>query len=84
VWQDRRVVERGDRAMVIVTDRLVFRRWRLDEADRFFDIYRRPEVVRWIGAEPMQDPREAIDMTERSPDGDGGDAAAGGLALASA
>jgi RimJ/RimL family protein N-acetyltransferase len=66
VWQDRRVVERGDRAMVIVTDRLVVRPWRLDEADRFFDIYRRPEVVRWIGAEPMQDPREAIDMIERS------------------
>jgi RimJ/RimL family protein N-acetyltransferase len=50
---------------VITTDRLVVRPWRLDEADRLFDIYRRPEVVRWIGAEPMQDRREAIEMIER-------------------
>lgn len=59
------MVERGDRATVITTDRLVIRPWRLDEADRFFDIYRRPEVVRWLGAEPMQDRREAIAMIER-------------------
>jgi RimJ/RimL family protein N-acetyltransferase len=38
----------------------------LDEADRFFDIYRRPEVARWIGAEPMRDRREAIEMIERN------------------
>jgi RimJ/RimL family protein N-acetyltransferase len=50
---------------VITTDRLVIRPWRLDEADRFFDIYRRPEVVRWIGAEPMQEPREALELIER-------------------
>jgi RimJ/RimL family protein N-acetyltransferase len=37
----------------------------LDEADRFFDVYRRQEVVRWIGAEPMQNRREAIEMIER-------------------
>jgi RimJ/RimL family protein N-acetyltransferase len=39
---------------------------RLDEADRFFDIYRRPEVVRWIGAEPIQDHGEASAMIERN------------------
>jgi RimJ/RimL family protein N-acetyltransferase len=37
----------------------------LDEADRFFDIYRRREVTRWIGAEPMQDRSEAITLIER-------------------
>jgi RimJ/RimL family protein N-acetyltransferase len=60
------VVERGDGVTVITTERLVLRPWRLDEADRFFDIYRRPEVVRWIGAETMQDRGEAIAMIERN------------------
>jgi RimJ/RimL family protein N-acetyltransferase len=50
---------------MITTERLVVRPWRLDEADRLFDIYRRPEVVRWLGAEPMQDRREAIETIER-------------------
>jgi RimJ/RimL family protein N-acetyltransferase len=59
------VVEGGDCGAVITTDRLVVRPWRLDEADRFFDIYRRPEIVRWIGAEPMEELREAIEMIER-------------------
>jgi RimJ/RimL family protein N-acetyltransferase len=37
---------------VLVTDRLVARPWRLDEADlaAAYDIYSRPEVARWIGA----------------------------------
>jgi hypothetical protein len=38
VWQDHDVVERGDYATVITTERLVVRPWRLDEADRFFEI----------------------------------------------
>jgi len=59
------VVEQGDRAAVITTDRLVVRPWRLDETDRLFDIYRRAEVMRWLGAEPMQDRREAIEAIER-------------------
>jgi RimJ/RimL family protein N-acetyltransferase len=50
---------------VITTERLVVRPWRFDEADRLLDIYRRPEVVRWIGAEPIQDRRAAIEMIER-------------------
>jgi RimJ/RimL family protein N-acetyltransferase len=60
------VAEREDGPTVITTDRLVVRPWRLDEADRFVDIYRRPEVVRWLGAEPMQDHSEAIAMIERN------------------
>jgi hypothetical protein len=51
---------------VVTTGRLVVRPWRSDEADRCFEIYRRPEVVRWIGAEPMQDRREAIELIERN------------------
>jgi RimJ/RimL family protein N-acetyltransferase len=60
------VVERGDGATAITTERLVVRPWRLAEADRFFDIYRRPEVARWLGGEPMQDRGEAIAMIERN------------------
>jgi RimJ/RimL family protein N-acetyltransferase len=60
------VAERDDGQTVITTDRLVVRPWRLDEGDRFFDIYRRPEVVRWLGAAPMQDRSEAIAMIERN------------------
>jgi RimJ/RimL family protein N-acetyltransferase len=37
---------------VIETDRTVIRDWRPDEADRFFDIYSRWEVARWLGAHP--------------------------------
>lgn len=55
----------ADSVAVIKTDRIVVRPWRLDEADRFFDIYRRPDVVRWLGAAPMQDRREAVEMIER-------------------
>ena len=50
----------------ITTERLVIRAWRFDDADRFFDIYRRPEVVSWMGVEPMQERREAIEMIERN------------------
>ncbi|MGO9956845.1 MAG: GNAT family N-acetyltransferase [Solirubrobacteraceae bacterium] len=49
-----------------MTGRLVVRPWKLDEADRFFDIYRRREVVGWLGAQPMQDRREASEMIERN------------------
>jgi RimJ/RimL family protein N-acetyltransferase len=66
VWHDQDVVEPGNCATAITTDRLVVRPWRLDEADRFFDIYRRPEVVRWLGTEPMQNRREAIETIQRN------------------
>jgi RimJ/RimL family protein N-acetyltransferase len=45
---------------------LVIRPWRLDEADRFFDIYRRVEVTRWFARTPMQDRREAVERIERN------------------
>ncbi len=44
---------------MIETDRAVIRDWRPDEADRFFDIYSRWEVARWLGAHPAA-------MTERA------------------
>jgi RimJ/RimL family protein N-acetyltransferase len=60
------MAEHRDRGPLVTTDRLVVRRWRPDERDRLFDIYRRPEVVRWLGAEPMPDRRQAIEMIERN------------------
>ena len=58
------MVERNDRA--ITTDRLVVRSWRLDEVDRFVEIYRHPEVVRWFPAAPMLERLEAVKRIERS------------------
>jgi RimJ/RimL family protein N-acetyltransferase len=52
--------------VIAETERLVVRPWRLHEADRFFEIYRRSEVVHWLGAEPMQDRREAIELIQRT------------------
>jgi len=47
--------------VVAETGRVLIRDWRPDEEDRFFDIYRRWEVSRWLGAAPaaMQDRDEA-------------------------
>lgn len=47
------------------TDRVVLRRWRLNEADRFFDMHRRVEVAHWIGARPMVDRSEAVALLEQ-------------------
>lgn len=52
--------------LVSETERLAIRPWRLEDADRFFDIYRRDEVVRGLGAEPMHDRQEAVDKIEQS------------------
>jgi hypothetical protein len=41
------VTSTDDGAIVMATERLLIRPWRVDEADRFFDIHRRIEVVRW-------------------------------------
>jgi RimJ/RimL family protein N-acetyltransferase len=46
------------------TARTILRPWRLDEADRYFDIHRRAEVARWLGGEPMTDPGEATARLE--------------------
>jgi RimJ/RimL family protein N-acetyltransferase len=59
-------VTQADDPAAITTNRLIVRPWRLDEADRFFDIYRRVEVVRWLAATPMQDRREAVERIERN------------------
>jgi RimJ/RimL family protein N-acetyltransferase len=58
------VTEADDPAMMIRTKRLVIRSWRLDEADRFFDIYRRVEVTRWLARAPMRDRQEAVERIE--------------------
>ncbi|MGN6574794.1 MAG: GNAT family N-acetyltransferase [Nocardioides sp.] len=46
---------------VAETPRTLVRDWRPEEADRFFDIYRRWEVSRWLGSAPaaMQHRHEA-------------------------
>ena len=44
------------------TERLVVRSWHLADADAFFDIYRRWEVARWLGAAPRA--LETLDEAE--------------------
>jgi RimJ/RimL family protein N-acetyltransferase len=52
---------------VIETERTTIRDWRPTEADRFFDIYSRGEVARWLGAQPtaMTDRAEADARIDR-------------------
>ena len=38
--------------VVLETDRLVVREWQHADAERLYDIYSRPEVVRYLGAVP--------------------------------
>jgi RimJ/RimL family protein N-acetyltransferase len=49
----------GATDVIAESDRVIVRPWRLDEADRFFDMYRREEVARWIGEQPMVNRAEA-------------------------
>ena len=53
--------------MVFETERLVVRDWAEPDGDRVFDIYRRWEVSRWLGAEPkvMADRDSATRAIER-------------------
>ena len=54
--------------VVVATDRLLVRPWRLEEAPRVLDIQSRVEVVRWLGdGEPvlMRDLEEARAKIER-------------------
>ncbi|MFG1913601.1 GNAT family N-acetyltransferase [Micromonospora sp. NPDC048898] len=51
---------------VLTTERLILRDWTDDPADlaRIYDIYRRPEITRWLGASPglpMTDPAQAVE-----------------------
>lgn len=52
-------------AIVTETERLIIRCWQVDEADRLFDIYRRDEVVRWLGGPPLPDRHKALEIIER-------------------
>jgi RimJ/RimL family protein N-acetyltransferase len=56
-----------DPKVVYETDRLVVRDWVDADEDRVFDIYRRWEVSRWLGAEPrvMTDRGAAAKVIER-------------------
>jgi RimJ/RimL family protein N-acetyltransferase len=47
---------------VFDTERCVVRNWRLDDAPRFLDTYRRWEVARWLGTRPKA--VETIDEAE--------------------
>jgi RimJ/RimL family protein N-acetyltransferase len=57
-----------DRGVIAETDRVLVRPWRLDEADRFFDMHRRMEVAQWIGGRPMTDRDEAEPLIQRMLD----------------
>jgi RimJ/RimL family protein N-acetyltransferase len=52
-------------AVIAETERTILRPWRVEEADRFFDMHRRMEVARWIGGRPMVDRTQAIATIER-------------------
>jgi RimJ/RimL family protein N-acetyltransferase len=54
--------------VIIETDRVVVRPWRVEEADRLYDMRRRTEVARWIGGRPMVDRAEAVRFIERISD----------------
>jgi RimJ/RimL family protein N-acetyltransferase len=54
--------------VIATTERVVVRPWRVADADRFFDIYRRPEVTDWLGASPMGNRDEALEMIGRITD----------------
>ncbi len=59
------VIDSSEPAIVARTERVVIRPWRPDEADRFYDMHRRPEVAKWIGGRPMPDRREALALIEQ-------------------
>jgi RimJ/RimL family protein N-acetyltransferase len=44
----------------------LIRPWSPEEVDRFFDIYRRPEVTHWFASAPMRDRAEAIERMQRN------------------
>ena len=50
----------------IETARLLIRPWSPQELDRFFDLYRRPEVTRWLSGRPVRDRIEATERMERN------------------
>jgi RimJ/RimL family protein N-acetyltransferase len=55
---------RSELGGTIETERLVIRPWTLDEIDRYFDIYRREEVSRWLSGGPMRDREQAVERMQ--------------------
>jgi RimJ/RimL family protein N-acetyltransferase len=55
-----------DEPLVAETDRLTIRQWRIDEVDRFLDIYSRDEVVRWLGGPAIHERSRAVELIERN------------------
>jgi RimJ/RimL family protein N-acetyltransferase len=49
--------------VVYETERCVVRNWRTSDAERVFDIYRRWEVSKWLGADPKA--MESLDAAHR-------------------
>jgi len=60
------VAQSHDPEVIAGTERLIVRPWRLDEADRLYDMHRRVEVARWLGGRPMRDRGEAVALIQRS------------------
>ncbi len=58
----------ADVDVIARTARIAVRPWHLADADRFFDMYRRPEVTGWLGARPLLDRDEAVAMIGRITD----------------
>jgi len=50
-------------SVVFETERCVIRNWTPSDVERVFDTYRRWEVSRWLGSEPMA--METVDQAER-------------------
>ncbi len=53
-----------DETAVLRTERLVVRDWREEDAERMFDLYSRPEVVRYLGSSPT--PMTSLEQAYRS------------------
>lgn len=54
-----------DASTLACTPRLVLRPWRVEEVSRFYDLYRQPDVVRWLGGRMMEDEEESLQTIER-------------------
>ncbi len=60
------MTELAEPTTVASTERVLIRPWRMDEANRLYDTYRREEVTRWIGGPPMANRQEASELIERN------------------
>lgn len=51
---------------MIETARLIVRPWQPEEVERFVELYRRPEVVRWFPDSPMIEREEALERIKQN------------------